>query len=290
MAHNKEDIREEFLIAKLLILTIPLAILIAISSIVGILIEDIYSKEAPEYAAQGVGQDVINLFVITPILTVSTFLIIRGSRLWQFVWLGSMIYTVYSYVVYSFGVHFNALFLVYCGILGLSFYLLIGFLISMDAEEIKSWFDDKTPIKMTSIFLLIVAALFYFIWLSDVIPALINGKTPELVKEYNLATNPVHVLDLSIALPGIMISAMLLRKKHALGYIFAPSFIIFIIVMSIAIGGIVAVTIYKGFDSDLSLTVIFGLIATTSGAIFISFARHLKRENEQRIEISRDIE
>ncbi|UCE73834.1 MAG: hypothetical protein JSV56_12560, partial [Methanomassiliicoccales archaeon] len=161
----KEVIKEDLHIENLIILTLPLAVLIAISSIIGILVEDIYSKEAPEYAAQGVGQDIIKLFVVTPILLVATFLMRRGSKLWHFVWLGSLIYTVYSYTVYCFGVHFNALFLVYCAILGLSFYLLIGFLISIDAKEIKSWFDDKIPIKMTSNFLFIVAGLFYFIWL-----------------------------------------------------------------------------------------------------------------------------
>ncbi|UCE37108.1 MAG: hypothetical protein JSW00_16720 [Thermoplasmata archaeon] len=273
-----EDI---FNFKKMVILTLPLAVLIAIASILGILVEDIYSKEAPEYAAQGVGQDIINLFVVMPVLLVAAFLIRRGSRLWQFVWLGSMIYTVYSYTVYCFGVHFNALFLVYCAILGLSFYLLIGFLISVDAQEIKSWFDDKTPVKMTSNFLFVVAGLFYFIWLSDVVPALINGKTPEPIKEYEMLVNPVHVMDLALALPGVMISAALLRKRHALGYVLAPAFIVFIIVMSIAIGGIIAVTIYRGFEGDLSMTVVFAIIAAISSVIFIALVKHLEREKEQ---------
>jgi hypothetical protein len=267
---------EIFNLKKLIILTLPLAILIAVASIFGIFFEDIYSKEAPEYAAQGVGQDIINLVVVMPILVIATILILKGSRVWQFVWLGSMIYAVYSYTVYCFGVHFNALFLMYCGIMGLSFYLLIGFLISMKPEVIKSWFDDETPINMTTIFLFIVALLFYFIWLSDILPALINGEVPELVQEYELPTNPIHVLDISIALPGVILSAILLRKKHALGYVLVPAFVIFIIVMAVAIGGIVVVTIYKGFEGDLSLTIIFAIIALINSAIFISLIKHVK--------------
>ena len=273
----KEGIKEELPIEKLVILTLPLGVLIAISSIIGILFEDIYSQEVPEYAAQGVGQDIINLFVLVPILLVASVLIRRESKLWQFVWLGSLIYTVYSYTTYCFGVHFNSLFLVYCGILGFSFYLLMGFLISMDAETIKSWFDDKTPIKMTTTFLFVVAALFYFIWLSDIIPALINGEVPELVKEYGLLTNPIHVLDIAIALPGFIISAMLLRKKHALGYVLVPAFIVFIIIMAIAIGGMIAVMNFKGFNADLSMTIIFAIIAIVSSVIFIALMKHLKK-------------
>jgi hypothetical protein len=264
---------------KIVLLTLLLALLMGISSVIGILVEDIYSREVPEYAAQGVGQDLINLLVVMPILFVSAILIQKGSRLWQFVWLGSLIYTVYSYSTYCFGVHFNALFLVYCGILGLSFYLLMGFLITMNAKEIKGWFDDKMPIKMPTTFLFIVAALFYFIWLSEIIPSLINGEVPELVKEYGMLTNPIHVMDLALALPGVIISALLLRKKHALGYVLVPAFIIFIIVMAIAIGGIIAVMNFRGFDVDIGLTIIFASIAIISAFMFTSIIKHLKSEN-----------
>ena len=117
--------KQIFSFKNIVIYTFPLTVLIVIASVLGILFENIYSKEAPEYAAQGVGQDIINLFVVMPILLIATIMILRDSKLWQFVWLGSVIYTVYSYTVYCFGIHFNALFLVYCGIMGLSFYLLI---------------------------------------------------------------------------------------------------------------------------------------------------------------------
>ena len=126
-----------FPLKKIILITLPLAALIAVSSIVGILFEDIYSREASEYAAQGVGQDLINLIILVPILLAATIFIRNGSKISLFVWLGAMIYTVYSYTTYCFGVHFNALFLVYCGILGLSFYLLIVYLISMNPEAVK---------------------------------------------------------------------------------------------------------------------------------------------------------
>ncbi len=268
---------QSFSFKKMVILTLPLAVLIAISSILGILVEDIYSREVPEYAAQGVGQDIINLFVLVPILLIATLLIRRDSRFWQFVWFGAMIYSAYSYTVYCFGVHFNALFLVYCGILGLSFYLLIGFLMSIDPGAIKNWFEDKTPIKMPTLFLFIVAVLFYFLWLSEVIPALIDGKVPESVKESGLITQPIHVLDIALALPGFVISAFLLRKKQALGYVLVPSFLVFIIVMALAIGGMIVVMNFKGFDVDISMIIIFALIAIISAIIFLAFTRHLKK-------------
>ncbi len=65
---------------KMVLLTLPLAVLIAISSIIGILFENIYWQEVPGYAAQGIGQDIINLIVLVPILFVAAVLIIRGSK------------------------------------------------------------------------------------------------------------------------------------------------------------------------------------------------------------------
>jgi len=262
---------------KIVLLTLFLVVLIVISSIIGILFEDIYSQEVPEYAAQGVGQDIINLFVLVPTLLIAAVLMRRESKFSLFIWLGALIYSVYSYTVYCFGVHFNTLFLVYCGILCLSFYLLIGFLIYIDAETIKSWFDDKTPIKIPAIFLCVLAALFYFLWMSEIIPAIINGKVPESVKESGLLTSPIHVLDIAIVLPGLVISAVLIRKKQALGYVLTPSFIIFAILMTLAIGGMTAVMNLKGFDVDLSMIIIFALIAIVCGIIFIAFVKHLKK-------------
>lgn len=261
----------------MMLLTLPLVVLIAISSIIGIFFENIYSLEVPEYAAQGVGQDIINLLVLVPTLLVTAVLIIKGSKIPLFVWLGALIYSVYSYIVYCFGVHFNALFLIYCGILGLSFYLLIGSLLSINFETIKNWFDDKTPVKMPVIFLCVVAVLFYFLWLSEIIPAIINGLVPESVTESGLITQPIHVLDIAIILPGLVISTVLLRRKKGLGYVLTPSLFVFIILMTLAIGGMVVIMNLKGFEADLSLTIIFSSIAIISSLILIGFLRHCKR-------------
>ena len=55
------------------------------------------------------------------------------------------------------------------------------------------------------------------------------------------------------------------------------SFVIFAILMVLAIGGMIAVMSFRGFDADLSLTIIFALIAIVSGVVFIAFTKHLKK-------------
>ena len=44
----------------------------------------------------------------------------------QLIWLGVLVYLIYTYVTYAFVVRFNPLFLVYVALLGCSLYALIG--------------------------------------------------------------------------------------------------------------------------------------------------------------------
>jgi hypothetical protein len=55
-------------------------------------------------------------------------------------------------------------------------------------------------------------ALFALIWLSEIVPALFRGAPPPSVVEAGLLTNPVHVLDLSLLLPGLLFSGISLLR------------------------------------------------------------------------------
>ena len=54
--------------------------------------------------------------------------------------------------------------------------------------------------RAVSVFLLVIAILFYLQWLSEDIPALVTGRMPPSVMENGLLTNPVHVLDMGLLL------------------------------------------------------------------------------------------
>ncbi|MBD0359365.1 MAG: hypothetical protein ICV56_01450 [Nitrososphaeraceae archaeon] len=82
-------------------------------------------------------------------------------------------------------------------------------------------------VKHVSIFLMIIAVLFYFQWLSQDIPAILAYDAPQDVKEIDIPTNPVHVLDLGLFLPAMIITSILLWKKRAMRYLFAAPLLIF---------------------------------------------------------------
>ena len=260
----------------ILLLSVPLAILTAIVSFAGIFIENTYARENALYAAQGIGQDIVNLFIVVPVLLVAAFFAWRKSKLGLLIWSGIIFYLAYSYTIYSFGLHFNNLFIAYCSILGLSFYSLVYYLITSIKEPVSDWFAKETSTKSTGIFLMVIAVLFYFIWLSEIIPAILKNATPKSIIESGLLINPVHVLDIAICLPALTITGIALMKKKSIGFLLAPTMMIFCIFMAIAIAAMVFVMKAKGLEANLGLTIVFGLITLISSIFLFLFLRKLK--------------
>lgn len=257
-----------------------LAVLIAAACMGGIFF-NAYGREAGVYAAQGVGQDIVDLFILVPVLLGSLFLMKAGVGAAFYVLAGSLLYTVYSYVIYCFGLHFNRLFLVYCAILGIALYTLIYVLVSMSPEDLSRKFDPGKAvwkIRLVSALLFVTAAVFCLVWLKEEIPALISGTAPLSVSGIGLPTNPVHVLDLAVFLPGMVISGVLLLRKHPLGFVFAPSLLVFGMLMTLAVAGMAASMSGRGYAADAGLMAVFFVFSLLSLAVFWIFTGPARKD------------
>ena len=155
-------------------LTVPIALLLAIAAGSGLFVRGLY-RDTPYSVAQVLGQDAITLGIALPTLVMSALLTWQGSQRARLVWLGALAYTVYTYVGYAFDVRFNSLFLVYVALLGCSTYALIGGLVTTDRADIQASFNERTPVKTVSLYLAVIATLFYGLWLSDALPASLAG-------------------------------------------------------------------------------------------------------------------
>jgi hypothetical protein len=255
-------------------LTAILAAALAAVSIFGAFVSTTYLRDAPSMGAQGTGQDLVDLFLVVPLLILSLIFMFRGSRIAAHIYGGTVFYILYSFFIYSFGVHFNRLFLLYCLILGVSLYAFVLYLCELNRQDVRSWYDGKTPVRSTSIFLLVIAAMFYFLWLKEIVPATLNDSVPKSVSDYDLLVNPIHVLDLAFVLPGLVIAALLLMKRHRLGYVLTPILLVFIIILALALIGMVAMLKVQGISDDTSLAVIFAVLAVISTIFLFVFLRH----------------
>ncbi|MDF2909561.1 MAG: hypothetical protein K0Q56_441 [Sporolactobacillus laevolacticus] len=222
--------------------TIPIVVLMTISSGIGVFHPNLYARETTDWLSQTIGQDLSNLFVVVPALILSSFFASRGSRAGMMIWIGVMITNIYSFVIYAFAVHFNFLFHVYCAILGLSIYSVLYFFKKYGNTDFKLWFTDKVAVKSVGMLLIVIAALFALLWLSDSLPAVLRNTVPENLVKDGLLTNPVHVLDFSFYLPLMVLSAIMLMKKQSLGYLLAPMMLVFAIMTAINIISLMAVS------------------------------------------------
>ena len=119
--------------------------------------------------------------------------------------------------------------------MGLSLYALIGGVTSINHESVKASFKSQRVITFVAWFLIIVAILFGLLWLSEDVPALLSGKTPQSLVDMAIPTNPVHILDLAFFLPAVITTSIMLLKQKPLAYTVAPAFIVFLILTGIPI-------------------------------------------------------
>ncbi len=233
-------------------ISLVIAVLTAVAAYCGAFVQSTYAKESISWAAQGTGQDLITLFLVVPLLIISAYFLNKGSLKALLVWLGALIYIEYSYVLYSFFIHFGWTFLLYVTILGLSFYTIIGSLYPLDLKALKESFSFNGRTKIVSGFLMVSGIMFIFLWLSDIIPAVSSGTVPKGVAELGFLVNPVHVLDLAFFLPGLIITSVLLWKKDILGAFFAVPMMIFQVLMGTAIVSMIIMQNAKGVSEPLT--------------------------------------
>lgn len=205
------------------VLTPAIAALVVLAS-GAVIFADLYSREPVLWALQASGQDLANLASI-PALLAAAYFANKGSMRALLVWMGVLLFLIYAYVIYAFDVQYNRLFLVYVAILGLSFFALSSRAAGL--YRAGRVFPANGRARHVSVFLMAVAALFYFQWLSQDVPAALAGDLPEGLGEIGLPTNPIHVLDLGFFLPAMIVSAVFLWKGKMLGHLSAVPLLVF---------------------------------------------------------------
>lgn len=230
-------------------LSIVLAFVATSGSVVSLLFQDsVYRKETANWAAQSVGQDIANLIAF-PVLIGAAFLGSRGSVRAQVITIGLLIYSAYTYAIYAFALHFGPLFLVWVAVFGLSIYALIGAIVSVDAAKVRSALAGGPGEQFAGRLLMGTGSVFALLWLSEIVPAALTGTTPEALKDVGLVTNPVHVLDLALLLPALIIAGRLLMVGRPIAYVLAPALLVATFFLALGIISLMVVSAARGLES-----------------------------------------
>lgn len=257
--------------------TVPMALLALTGSLVGILVDTTYSRETENWAAQAIAQDLVNLLAFSS-MVILAILAARGSLRAYLAWLGVVAYSAYTYAIYAFALHFGPLFLVHVAVFGLSIYALIVGVMLIDSELLKRAFTAGVPRRFTASLVLAIGAFFYLLWLSSVVPPLLAGDTPEEVVDAGLLTNPVHVLDMAVLLPAMLLAGVCLMRQRAIGYLLAPVVLGATFTISLGIVVIQPVLDARGETPAWGVGGVIAIVAFIELAALIRFLRALPQQ------------
>jgi len=271
--------------ATILFFSVLLTVSLIAATCTGIFVTGFYAKETMNWQVQSVGQDWVNLFIVVPSLILSAFFSYRKSKIAGLLWAGVVTYIFYTFIIYCFAVHFNRLFPLYCLILGLSFYSLLWFSYSQARHPAIYVMSNNIVSRITGIYFLILSLIFYFLWLSEIIPAMIKGTVPASLHSTGLLTNPVHVLDLSILLPGIFIIGLLVLRRNRAGFPFSVIMLTFFILMDITIGWLAFLMYRRELLSNFSVTAMMTGLAVIT-LVLLAWNLKSNRKNEAPIDLN----
>jgi hypothetical protein len=122
----------------------------------------------------------------------------------------------------------------------------------------------------------VVSLLFYFVWLGEVIPALISGTVPESIASNGTPTNGVHVLDMAWLLPSLAMTGIWLRQKRAIAYALAGALLTFLPLLALAIVVMVFAMAFHGQAASVAPAAIFGPLAAASSCILVRYMKGMK--------------
>jgi hypothetical protein len=193
-----------------LLFSLLAAALTAGASLAGLLSPDIFYPTAEMQHAY-LANDVFTLILGLPVLLISMWLAWRGKLLGQLFWPGALLYGLYNYLAYLFGMPFQGLFFLYLVIVILSIYTLIALVAGIDGRTVKERLNGRVPERLGGGVLILLGGA-YILLASAVLISNLSGRAslpqPELA---------VFTADAFVA-PAWVIGGVLLWRREPLGY------------------------------------------------------------------------
>ncbi len=244
--------------------SITIAILALIATVSGLLAKGTYINDTVSIVAQMMGQDLVTLVIVVPILLGSLYLISKNSLKGRLIWMGTVFYFLYTYVSMSFLASYNQLFLVYVALFGLSLYTFLGELVSMDIENVKDRFTPGKINKITAAYLVIMGLMLALMWLKMILESVLTGNAPLALESYT--TLVIQALDSGVVVPAALLTGYLLLRERAWGYTLASVFLIKVSLLGTAIISMILFMAQNGVDVALG-QVLFFVLVTISGIL-----------------------
>jgi hypothetical protein len=213
-----------------------------------------------------------------PLLLGSMVAAHRGSTRGIVLWLGAVAYLGYNGVMLLLGTPFNALFLFYDAILGLSIWAAIALLHRVDADAVAARFAPGLRARPVAVFIWVIVALNTLVWLRGLLPGLVADGTPSFLVGTGLTTFPTYVQDFAFWLPLFTVTAWWLWRRQPWGLLLAPALMAYFALEGVG----VAVDQAWGHAADPTSTVVsaelvpgFAVLAVLCAVVLAHLLHHL---------------
>ena len=238
-----------------------ISLLVVLASVAGLADPRVYEQETENWATQAKGQDLGNLLAVG-VLVVAALRYRKGSQRAALAWLGTLLYLIYAFIIYAMAVHLNYLFLVYVAVLGLSAWGVIFTVSHVRSEGIRYPLGRRRTVAAWV--LISTGGAFAVLWLSELLPALLTGTVPTSLTDAGLWVNPIHVIDLSMVLPGFIITGIAAVQGREHGLFWLAPWLVFSVLMGSSIIAAMVLMMGSGAANTVPPTVIVSVVVAAS--------------------------
>lgn len=192
----------------------------------------LYYWDTVSSVAQIQANDLVTLALGLPLLAISFWLTLRGSLRGRLLLTGTLGYILYTYITMCFGVTYNKLFLVYVALFSLSLFALILSMMSFDLKTLPEHFSKKLPRRGIAALLYFASSFLLLAWLGRIAPTIFQNQNPALE---NTTSMFIQAMDLGIIVPLCFLSATLLLRRSAWGYLLASVALMKFLTLGVAV-------------------------------------------------------
>lgn len=211
------------------------------------------------------GTALVLLALALPVLALSMAVAQRGSAAGVVTWGSALLYVVYNSILFLFLTPFNAAFLLYVAMLGLSLWSVATLLASVGFEGLGSHFSRTAPVRGVAVYVWVVVVLNALAWLAAILPSLTDPYPQDYIKGTGVQTNAIHVQDLSLWLPLMAVAAYWLYRRQARGLVVCSAVLGMWVIESVSI----AVDQWMGTNADPTSSVVSDAVVGPFAALAV---------------------
>lgn len=226
------------------------------------------------------GNDLVTLVLAVSLMIGALLHSQRGSLRGQLVWLGTLGYMLYNYAFYLFGAAFNWFFWMYVALFSLSIFALVVSLPRVDADAIRQQFKPTTSVKWASGYIMFFALLLGSMWILRSLSFFLTGEIPQDIVQTGHPTAVVYALDLSLLVPSLVVSAVLLWKRDAWGFVLAPIMMIKATTYAFALIAMSAFADAAGVPNAWALVPLWIVLGAGGAMVLVFLLMNMQPENK----------